>query len=449
MNNKYTCFIVTPMGETSPDTQRDYNLLLDFGIKPALERLGFIVRQGEFQTITGQVDESCLEQFRNADLCVIDINDANSTDFYYELGKRTGREKPTVLLKSATARPVPFLDTSDFITYDLSDRYYLPETQSRFTTAVEGMLHGVLNKQSEVTLFSINDKLDRMIQSISHLLEAHPADTQLDETHDDWSKENPRDLFKYAIVTRDTERAEFAMDKLKSSMDQVKFYDIIVEQAAMLGSHKAGQMLIDSLEWFMGKDVEITKKIEYLGVLVSYLNKNDIEFEHLARVENVAKKIMEDDSNAEHAIHNQLNRLYYGIYRTKKNAEYLDKAIEQLEKAIALESDEPSYYYNLAMCYLARSEDEDTVDSIKQDDFNKAVTNIRHCLDKQGDRPDADHLVLACRILRREGDIKWKEYFDTLRAVSKMRYEVLKAEFDREDKLKRVSKPKDVSATKD
>ncbi len=54
-------------------------------------------------------------------------------------------------------------------------------------------------------------------------------------------------------------------------------------------------------------------------------------------------------------MYNQKNRLYFGAYTTLEakgevHPEYLETAIQALEKAIKLNGDEPSYYYNLATC---------------------------------------------------------------------------------------------------
>ena len=94
-------------------------------------------------------------------------------------------------------------------------------------------------------------------------------------------------------------------------------------------------------------------------------------------------------------LYNQKNRLYFGAYTTLEakgevHPEYLETAIQALEKAIKLNGDEPSYYYNLATCQR------------KKGDLDAAVDAISKCMDL--DSNDDDHLKLAYELYTEKKD---------------------------------------------
>ena len=90
-------------------------------------------------------------------------------------------------------------------------------------------------------------------------------------------------------------------------------------------------------------------------------------------------------------LYNQKNRIYFGAYTTlegkgEAHPEYLEEAVQALEKAIKLNDREPSYYYNLATCLRKRG------------DLDGAVTAISKCMEL--DSNDDDHLKLAYELYR-------------------------------------------------
>ena len=84
--------------------------------------------------------------------------------------------------------------------------------------------------------------------------------------------------------------------------------------------------------------------------------------------------------------------------------EYLETAIQALEKAIKLNGDEPSYYYNLATCQR------------KKGDLDAAVDAISKCMDL--DSNDDDHLKLAYELYTEKKDSRAVGTLEKLAAVN-------------------------------
>jgi tetratricopeptide (TPR) repeat protein len=144
---------------------------------------------------------------------------------------------------------------------------------------------------------------------------------------------------------------------------------------------------------------------------VSYCNQTDTEEENLdfvlASLDQVGKAA--DDPAIRAGVFNQKQRMYYGIYENShgERAEYLDKAIEAAETAIALNPAEASFLYNYAM--LLR----------RADRLQEAVEAIDRCLavDEESAKDD-DHLNLAHRIYRQANDPRANDILAALREVN-------------------------------
>ena len=94
-----------------------------------------------------------------------------------------------------------------------------------------------------------------------------------------------------------------------------------------------------------------------MGCYISYCNRADCEPEHLEKLVATIEGLLDEAPSPKDraGLYNQKNRLYFGAYTTLEakgevHPEYLETAIQALEKAIKLNGDEPSYYYNLATC---------------------------------------------------------------------------------------------------
>lgn len=425
MSKKLTCFVIAPIGETGSQIRQDSDDLLDLIIKPALEVFGIDVIRGDHRNESGQIDIDVIKLVQESDLCIVDLSIEN-VNVYYEMGRRDECGKPILLLKSSMSSNLPAdIATRRYIEFNLDDRRAIISARDKIKEAVQVFKDEGMEKSKGTSLYSISEKIDRIDRNLARLVEKEHFAIRGGNAPEEWDNENPQTLFRVALLKKNIPMAEFAMEKLYYSMEESSFYDLIVERVALLGSRKAGQMLIDNAQHFMDSTSDTQKKVEYLGCLVSYLNKTDQESSYLAIIEPIALGINNEDGDIPHAVYNQLNRLYYGAYITTNDTYLLDQSLAYVEKAIKLEPTEGSYYYNLTLCYESKADNAKDEDEELQM-IQVACDNIYKAVKLDGDEYDEDHLVLACRLFHRAQDATWLEYLDVLSRVSPNRAILLK-----------------------
>lgn len=106
-----------------------------------------------------------------------------------------------------------------------------------------------------------------------------------------------------------------------------------------------------------------------------------------------------------------INRLYYRAYLTTKDFAFLEKAIACLNDAISLDTERPTFYFNLALCHL------------KADNFAEAENAIAKCLTLSGD--DSDYLKLACQIFKVTSNPALAEIAEMLKRIDPIKYSLL------------------------
>ena len=228
------------------------------------------------------------------------------------------------------------------------------------------------------------------------------------------------------------------MDALERTMSPLKFYDMIVEQVAGLGSDRAGQMLIDFAPTFMESgEMSPKKMIEYLGNLISYCRHSDREFECMRMIEGFAKDLLSDKKlkgELRMDLHNQLSRLYNGAGRTAESEANYEgakkcfiKAVEEIKEA--LNYGQKDYLYaNLADDYneLADlAEDEKTKESRllqAKDAIDKYMANMEEVA--------GYYLALAYAIYRKLDAPGYNDILERLRNVDPIKAELAVAEYD-------------------
>ena len=74
---KYTCFVISPIGEEGTEVHEEYQDLFDLIIKPALEIYDMDVRRGDHFVNEGRIDDSVIKNVQMADICICDISMPN------------------------------------------------------------------------------------------------------------------------------------------------------------------------------------------------------------------------------------------------------------------------------------------------------------------------------------------------------------------------------------
>ena len=458
----YECFLICPMGDPGSDTRKLADKLRKTLENAANSFKGIDIRvsRGDDLSGSGFIPTEVVDAVRRADFCVIDISEPNP-NVYFEFGLRqgikgdAGRDDMIVIKRNDAAKTPVDINGRRYIDYDRNDLFAL---QSEIEKRI-----GALLKASNPSVESVEDKLVRIEDKIDKLLESREqrasqnnakpvANESLFRSLAEEARaagEKPRsagtlrsgdasDLFKLAIRQSDIPRAEAAMDALERTMPPLKFYDMIVEQVAGLGSDRAGQMLIDFAPTFMSSgEMPPKKKLEYLSFLVTYCNRSDRECECMEMIEGLAKALLNDKKlkgEQRMDLHNQLNRLYSGAGRTAENEEnyedakkYLVKAADEIKEALSY-GQKDYLYANLASNYneLAGIAEDDKT---QNDYLSQAKDAIDKCMANM-EEVDGDYLAFAYAIYRKLDAPGYNDILERLRNVDPIKAELAAAEYD-------------------
>lgn len=415
MARKNTCFIIGPIGKPGSQTRQDADDLLDMIIRPALEIYDFKVTRGDHKAMPNQIDADVIKSVKEADLCIVDLTGLNP-NVLYEFGRRDETGKPVILMKQPNQELPVDIATRRCIEFDLNTRHGPRDAVKAIRSFVEPMIdRGFESENATVSLREIADTLQRLERKVDKLTSgtaAAPAATTIAPAGQLPEGLTANQAFMLARKQRNVPLAEVAMEHLRQTMDTVTFYDRVVEIAALLGSNKAGNMLIEFAQEFMDTNATYKQKVEYLGCLISYASRQDKEPEILDMVESITTHLLltedSEDPSLVSQIYNQLNRLYHGVSLLRHDDNYLQKALTSLRKAISLDPSKGSYRYNLAML-------------LKNSDLEGAREAIEKCLELDGDKHDADHLVLAYKIFRQLNDPRSSEVMEMLEKVNPAR----------------------------
>ena len=417
--SKYTCFVISPIGESGSETRKAADFLLNLIISPVLKEFGFEVIRGDHRAEGNQIDLDVIKSVQEADLCICNISEPNM-NVYYELGRRDETGKPVFLVKDKHSPALPVdIATRRYIEYDLGDPQGILDAMNQLrkytVPLVEGGLESVKQSVSMNDLAETLERIERKIGRLESPAPAAPA-TSTGSAPANTEGLSLREQFRLAVLKQDVAAAESLLDRVRSQTDIITFYDYYVEQAASMGSMKAGQMMIEYAEAFMDSSASFHKKTDYISYLVSFASKRNLEGEVRELVEKLVARLQavaDDESPADRStLPNQLNRLYYGIYCNTGDKEFLTRAIEELKKALRIYS--ANYlHYNLALC-LKQSEDYEAARFHAEESVK---------LDK---KDDANHLELLCELYYRLNDPQFPDTFEKLTAVSEGKATLLK-----------------------
>ena len=415
MANQYSCFVISPIGEAGSQTREEADFLLDLIIRPSIERFGFNVMRGDHRSEANQIDIDVIKSVQESDLCICNLSEPN-INVYYELGRRDETGRPVVLLKSKTSPPLPVdIATRRYIEYDFTPQGIRDAAVQLKNFVAPLVEKGFESSGKAASLYEIADILQRVERKLDRAISsdrpstARAAGPSVAAEPDD--NMTPFERLRLALIQKDIPRAEEAMERLEPTMEKLEYYDLVVQQVAVLGSKKAGELLIEFADEFFDSDMSFKKKTEYLGCLVTYANKVDKELEIVDLIERICKQLTiegKDEAPEDYVqVHNQPNRLYYGIYLNTGDDEWLKKSIHELQQAIKI-CPAGFLYYNLALCIR------------RTGDYESAVEYIEKCLefDEKANKENVDHIEIACEIYYKTGNAKFEDAFAKLQNLS-------------------------------
>ncbi len=411
---KRKCFVIGPIGEKDSDIRLNADTLLHHVIEPALEPFNMIVYRGDHRAESNEIDEDVITSVRKADICIVDLTGLNP-NVMYEFGRREESGKPFILLKAKGQKLPVDLQNKRCIEYDftLQNQIALMDSIADTKQQIRNFMQAQVDNEfagdeTIPSLKHIGEQLDKISRKLDRLAQHGPVPSG--GSHSDDGGELPPGLdpiiaFAMGINQNDIPLAEAAMMLLQQRMSHLPFLDKVVEIAAAKGSQKAGEMLIDCAQEFMDSDMPFEKKIEYLGCMITYAGPRDEEgrilelAEHIsdeltAEIEMAGETVSEEDVAQ---LHNQMNRLYYGMYGNTHDPDWLEKARREINLAIQHDPSESSYYYNRAGTLMALH---DATGQEEGELLQQAAEDMRSCLQLE-EEPDSDHLRQAYRLFHR------------------------------------------------
>jgi len=389
-------------------------------------------------------DSDTVPSVDNYDLCIADIS---RIDFFVclMLGVCITKGKKIILLSSSRQIQIPnFIQSEPFITYKWlafgNAIISVQETVKQFlgrsdigTVPQNASAPSPKKAPTDSALVAEIEKLKKRVSAIEEKLNSDTINAATSDTAD-LSDIDPNTAFQLALASRNVTMAEKAMSKLQGTVNKLKFLDYYVEQVAAMGSLEAGNMMIKEMEYFFTSNVSCQKKVEYMGALISYLNKNDMEEEYIDIICRYGEAVKDSNGVVPDGVWNQINRLYYGAYGTTRRPEYLDTSIEYIRRAIVMNPNDTSYLYNLSGSLNAKAELLPANDHIeRQTLLEESYRTIKNCMEisKTLDKYDSTHLAFAIKAYRRQGDNEWESLYGKLRSIDPLKAELLK----RQEKL--------------
>lgn len=394
--NSYNCFVISAIGKPDSPERNMADEVFDYLIIPALQNCGIsrenVIRADKLYN-PGSINSDIITWIKSSDLCIIDVTGMNP-NVMYECGLRHGNGKPYIMMARSSCEPLPF-DISGLrtIQYDLTSLKKAKESQDVLERFVKGLIEtGFVRDEGTDSISSMADSLRNIEQKINFLMNQYQTvstdHTALsNEVSDILARLSPIQAFNYALANRDMCLAENLLPKIEQHVSKEYYIDHGVVQVAAMGSKKAAMYIVNNWAYIseiFGSD----QQYECIGAFVSYCNHTNTEETHLQFVDNCIETILKKKPNVatQAGLYNQKNRIYFGAYVTtgRTNQSYYNEALNAIQKAIELNPDEPSFYFNFATI-------------VRNEDIKKAATLMEKCIDMNPEN-DEDHLALAYKL---------------------------------------------------
>lgn len=393
--NAYSCFVISPIGTPDSEIRNMADEVLDYLIIPALRNCGFspenIIRADKLYS-PGSINSDIIALIKSSDLCIIDVTGMNP-NVMYECGMRHGNGKPYIMMARSGER-LPF-DISGLrtIQYDLTSLKKAKESQDILERFVNGLIEtGFAREEGTDSISSMAETLRSIEQKVNFLMNnSQSANTDKvtlsNEVSDILSRLSPIQAFNYALANRDVALAESLLPRIEQQVSKEYYIDHAVVQVAAMGSQNAAMYIKEHWTYINGI-LNDEQQYECIGSFITYCNRTNTEETHLVFVDNCIESILKrkPDTTVQAGLYNQKNRIYFGAYVTtgRKNQSYYTEALGAIQKAIELDPNKPSFYFNYATI-------------IRNDDVNKAAALMEKCIDMNSENDD-DHLELAYKL---------------------------------------------------
>lgn len=399
---KYTCFVISPIGEEGSDIRQHADDLYEMVIGTALQKYDFdIIRADRLSTIASITSE-IIKLIQEADLCIVDITGQNA-NVMYECGRRHETGKPTILM-AKNGEKLPFdINIMRTIFFELDTPRNVHKAMSTLQEFVDRIYkEGFSSNASGESLSTVIEVLNRIERKVNLMTSKSPEVTLDTLRESGFGELDPREMLVIALKQRNLPLAESLMPKLEVMMDLDTYYKLVLPRIAALGSIKAVEILEKNIIPVVSTYTEEEQKTIIGSVTNAYL-QHDLESKGLEVLNDYFQNMLNDRSilgEFRAFLLNQKQRLLFGLGEEK-----YPEIMKILDEVTKISSD-PSYFYNYALV------------AFKMKKYDLAEQNIVECLRLyQNEQYDDDHVKLALRIFKQNGREseynKWREWLKT------------------------------------
>lgn len=334
----------------------------------------------------------------------------------YECGRRHETAKPYIMM-AQEGEKLPFdINSIRTVFYNLSDAREVRNTVKVLQQMIEKMIEsGLEPERSGESLSTLSDTLIRIERKIDRLGAAPIPHSSTSggvgtpEYQEILTSLGLHSAFNYAMTQRDIGLMDFLIPNLERQLPAEKFIDLVLTQAAPLGSVLAHRKLeqgfgtIESFERRLQKD--------WIGSLVAGYNIRDEEDRGIELLGPFFEKIIATeapssllDSKDKAFFLNQYQRLLHGQRR-------LEDALSIQKLVLSLSPDDRAYNFNIALIYDELGKDEDAYSCSKK---------LYHLM-KESEEYDDDHLFLVLKLFAKHSDPLGREVYSKLQEINPYR----------------------------
>lgn len=338
---KFTCFVISPIGEKNSETRKRSDKLIEYIIEPALDKDKYEIIRADSSDEVTPITNHIISLIQQSDLCIIDLTD-NNPYVMYEFGRRQETGKPFILLTAAESKSKLPFDISGIRTifYDINDVESVNSCMRKIKSIVYYFEKSEFSLEySGESLSSIAEKLSR----IERLIQSMPktANITTPAADDSYPGLTPNQQFILALQENNIPAAESLLPYFETTKPQDVFYDQFLEVLARKGSHVALNRLIQDIDYI--DSLPEKRKVEAISYICIGFQATDREKEGLEVMSDIIDRSIESckDKKNKATILNQKGRL---ITDSKERIKLLLKVIE-------LDPFDPAFYFNLSVCY--------------------------------------------------------------------------------------------------
>lgn len=399
MSAKYTCFVISPIGEPKSAIREQADEVFEYIIKPSLDKFDFAVERADhIRGIEDTITKEMVERIQRSDLCVVDLTGLNP-NVMYECGRRHETGKPCILISRDAALPFD-VATHPVIRYSLEgDAKEVLKTIRVIQQNVQHFVESGFERSGGKTIGDVFREVSALSQKVDVLVKKATAQGHM-VTHGGaptGGGTNAAELIKqlggvvpamnYAFANQDADLVDQLLPKVPNKETENFVLGGLV-QGAHLGSRVAFEML---------EDVILTQLPKYSSHTKARIVGGYAAGARLCREEEralpIVSRIIEEFESTPDASEiieaptlamalNALQRLYHGMRR-------FEDALKVGDRILELDPAKESFIFNQSLNCMGAGQADRALDLVDRYVGLMRARSFKEC--------DDDHLDHAIR----------------------------------------------------